>query len=91
MPSTIREQAILVLLKPPALQYLKKLKESVDRDPHYLESHHSDVGNIIIGFLTGSGFHWHRDIFDREWPEILKQALARLGNKGRAKKNWLIS
>lgn len=90
MPSTIREQAVLVLLKPPALQYLRTLKESLGRDPKYLESHHDDIGNIIIGFLAGSGFHWHRDIFDREWEEILKQALTRLGNKGRAKKNWLI-
>jgi hypothetical protein len=90
MPSTVREQAILVLVKPPALQYLRTLKESLARDPHYLETHHDDVGNIIIGFLAGSGFHWHRDIFDREWAEILDQALARLGNKGRTKKNWLI-
>lgn len=79
-----------MLLKPPALPYLRELKKSLKRDPHYLETHHDDVGNIIIGFLAGSGFHWHRDIFDREWDEILKQALAHLGNKGIAKKNWLI-
>jgi hypothetical protein len=88
MPSTVREQAILVLLKPPALRYLRKLKELLDCDPHYLESHHDDVGNIIIGFLAGSGFQWHRDIFDREWPEILNLALTRLGKKGRPRKNW---
>ncbi|MGA3246383.1 MAG: hypothetical protein ABSE41_17320 [Bacteroidota bacterium] len=90
MPSTVREQAILVLLKPPALKYLRELKELVKRDPRYLESHHDDVGNIIIGFLAGSGFHWHRDIFDREWAEILAHALTRLDNQGRSKKNWLI-
>jgi hypothetical protein len=90
MPSTVREQAILVLLKPPALRYVQTLKESLERDPRYLESHHDDVGNIIVGFLAGSGFHWHRDIFDREWPEILNLALARLGKRGRAKKSWLV-
>lgn len=81
---------MIVLLKPPALRYLQRLKESLDRDPQYLESHHDDIGNIIIGFLAGSGFHWHRNIFDREWPEILRLALARLGKNGRAKKNWLV-
>ncbi|HTY38234.1 MAG TPA: hypothetical protein VMH23_14045 [Bacteroidota bacterium] len=90
MPSTVREQAILLLLKPPALRYLQQLKTLIDRDPAYLESHHDDVGNIIIGFLSGSGFHWHRDIFDREWPEIVRLALTRLGKNGRPKKNWMM-
>lgn len=85
MPATVKEKAVLSLLKPPAVRYVRRLKESLDRDPQYLESHHKDVGNIIIGFLAGSGFQWHRDIFDREWPEILRQALTRLGKKkGRA-------
>ncbi len=88
MPSTAKEKAILSLLKPPAVRYVRRLKESIDRDPHYLESHYKDVGNIIIGFLAGSGFQWHRAIFDREWSEILRQALSRLDKqKGRAEKN----
>lgn len=88
MPATAKEKAVLLLLKPPALRYVQRLKESLDRDPHYLESHHEDVGNIIIGFLAGSGFQWHRDIFDREWPDILRQALTRLNKKkGRGRKN----
>ena len=88
MPATAKEKAILSLLKPPAVRYVQRLKEFLDRDPHYLESHHEDVGNIIIGFLAGSGFHWHRDIFDREWPDILRQSLARLNKKKmRGRKN----
>lgn len=77
MPSTAREKAILFLLKPPASRYVRKLKETLDRDPDYLTTHREDVANIIIGFLAGSGLQWHREIFDREWPGILRDALAR--------------
>jgi hypothetical protein len=87
MPASAKENAVLSLLKPPAVRYVRRVQDSIDRDPYYLESHHDDVGNIIIGFLAGSGFHWHRNIFDREWPEILKQALARLNKKKGRKKN----
>lgn len=78
MPKTTRQQAVLSLLKPPAVRYIRKLKKSLDENPSYLTEHREDVGNIIIGFLAGSGFQWHRNIFEREWPEILQAALSRL-------------
>jgi hypothetical protein len=78
-----KQEAVLSLLKPPAVVYLRKLKADLDRDPGYLEAHKKDVANIIIGFLAGSGFQWHRDIFDREWRGILEDALARLSAKKR--------
>ena len=81
MPTTTKQKAILTLLKPPALRYLRGLKESIDREPGYLQAHRQDIGNIVIGFLTGAGFHWHREIFEREWSGILKEALARLPDK----------
>jgi len=77
MPSTAREKAILFLLKPPASRYVHNLKETLDRDPDYLTTNREDVANIIIGFLAGSGLQWHREIFEREWPAILRDALAR--------------
>jgi hypothetical protein len=46
-------------------------------------SHREDVANIVIGFLAGSGLQWHREIFEREWPGILRDALARLSAKKR--------
>jgi hypothetical protein len=78
MPTTTKEKAVLFLLKPPAIRYVRRLKKSLERDPGYLEAHQKDVGNIIIGFLAGSGFQWHRKIFEREWLELLREALSRL-------------
>jgi hypothetical protein len=78
MPKTTRQQAVLSLLKPPAVRYIRKLNKSLKEDPNYLTVHREDVGNIIIGFLAGSGFQWHRNIFEREWPEILQAALNKL-------------
>ncbi len=83
MATIPKQEAVLSLLKPPAAGYLRKLKRDIDRDPGYLEAHRKDVGNIIIGFLSGSGFQWHREIFEREWPAILGDALARLSAKKR--------
>lgn len=83
MPTIPKQEAVLSLLKPPAVAYLRKLKVDLDRDPGYLEAHKKDVGNIIIGFLAGSGFHWHREIFEREWPEILTDALTHLSARKR--------
>ncbi len=83
MPSPTREKAVQFLLKPPAVRYLRKLKESLEREPDYLRTHHEDVGNVVIGFLAGSGLQWHRAIFEREWDAILRDALRRLPEKKR--------
>jgi hypothetical protein len=55
----------------------------VEHEPEYLGTHRDDVGNVIIGFLAGSGLQWHREIFDREWESILRDALRRLPEKKR--------
>ena len=81
MPTTARQKAILSLLQPPAVRYTRRLKKTLERDPGYLKAHREDVGNIVIGFLAGSGFQWHREIFERDWPGILEEALDRLPTK----------
>ena len=80
-PLTAKEKAIEHLLKPPAVQYVRSLKALAKKDPNYVKSHREDVGNIIHGFLSGAGFHWAQEIFEKEWPDILQEALARLGRK----------
>ncbi len=80
-PIPAKEKAASFLLKPPALRYIRSLKKLLDRDPGYLDAHREDIGNIVIGFLSGAGFQWHRQVFEREWPDILQDALAQLDNK----------
>ena len=75
-----KEKAIEYLLKPPAVQYVRSLNELIRKDPGYVDSNRVDVGNIIHGFLVGAGFLWHAEIFEKEWPDILQQALERLAS-----------
>ncbi len=80
-PMDAKEKAIEYLLKPPAIQYIRALEALTKKDPDYVNSNREDIGNIIRGFLGGAGFHWHPEIFEKEWPDILQKALARLASK----------
>ena len=80
-PTNTREKAVQRLLSPPAIDYVRSLQKLTKNDPEYIRSNREDVSNIIHGFLVGGGFHWHRDIFEKEWPDILQEALARLTSK----------
>lgn len=75
---TIKERAVAYLLQPPAVDYLYALQSKIKEDSSYLTSNHADIGNILEGFLSGGGFHWSQDIFEREWPGILQEALHKL-------------
>jgi len=80
-PKNTREKAIRRLLSPPAVQYIRSLQKLVNSNPDYIASNREDVSNIIHGFLVGGGFHWHRDIFEKEWPDILQEALTRIARR----------
>ena len=78
---TIKDKAVAQLLKPPAIEYVRSLESLTKEHPNYVDANKVDVGNMIHGFLAGSGFHWDREIFEKEWPSILQEAIARLGSK----------
>jgi hypothetical protein len=75
---TIKQRAVSYLLQPPAVDYLHALQGKIKADSAYLSSNHEDIANILEGFLSGGGFHWSQDIFEREWPGILEEALHKL-------------
>lgn len=76
-----KDKAVEHLLKSPAIEYVRSLEQLTRQDPDYVNLNREDVGNIIRGFLAGGGFHWDREILDKEWPDILQEALARLASK----------
>ena len=76
-----REKAVEHLLKSPAIQYVRKLEALTQSNPDYINSNKEDVGNIVRGFLAGGGFHWDGEIFEKEWPDILQEAMARTAGK----------
>jgi hypothetical protein len=78
---TAKERAVEFLLQPPAIDYVRSLKDSIAKNPQYLEDNRVDIQNILHGFLAGSGVHWAHEIFEREWPGILRDTLDRLDIK----------
>jgi len=78
---TAKEIAVDRLLKPPAVDYLRTLKTLTTNDPNYVAANRVDIGNILHGFLAGEGIHWAQEIFEREWPEILNEAITQLSEK----------
>jgi len=78
--TSTKEKAVASLLQPPALRYVRSVKAQCEKDPNYLQTHREDVGNIIHGFLIGAGFFWAEPIFENEWPDILQEAITRLGS-----------
>jgi hypothetical protein len=77
----VKERAVEHLLKPPAIEYVRSLKDLLQKDSDYINTNRVDIGNIIHGFLAGAGFLWDGEIFEKEWPGILWEALARLESK----------
>lgn len=78
---SVRDIAVDHLLQPPAVEYVRSLKELVEKDPNYVKANREDIGNILHGFLAGAGIHWAQEIFERDWPEILQEAIARLSEQ----------
>ena len=78
---TVREKAVAHLLKSPAIEYIRSLEAMPQANPDYVNANRVDVGNIVQGFLAGGGFHWDEEIFEKEWPGILDEALAQVASK----------
>lgn len=72
------EKTVMVLLKMPALTYLRDLRKTLDTDPQYLTTNADRVRTKVTGFLSGGGVFWDDDIFDREWERVVKEAVIRL-------------
>lgn len=72
------ERAVIIMLQPERLRFLNELRHKIAKDPNYLSTHSSEVSPKVQKILSNGGVHWHQDIFDREWREIVKEAISRI-------------
>ena len=72
------EKTVMILLQMPALSYLRDLRKTLDADPRYLDTNAEGVRMKVTEFLSGGGVYWDKEIFDREWERIVREAVIRL-------------
>ena len=72
------ERAVLALLKPPAISYLRDLRRTIDEDPNFLTFHDRSVSLKIQNLLSRQGIFWDDEIFEKQFLKIVTEAIARL-------------
>lgn len=74
----MNENAVLILLKRPALGFVRETRQKLDSDPSYLEEHRGELLPTVQDFLLKGGVFWDPEILEREAMKILEAAIARL-------------
>ena len=72
------EKAVRVLLKPPHVEYLKKIDAGAQEDPNYLLNHEFSVGTNVQKILSKEGIRWKPDVMKLHWPRVLRIALHKI-------------
>ncbi len=72
------ETAVLALLKPPALSYIRDLRRTIDEDPNFLTFHDRSVSLKIQDLLSKQGIYWDDEIFEKQFLKVVKTAIDRL-------------
>lgn len=72
------EKAVMALLKPPALSYIRELRKTIDRDPNFLTFHDRSVSLKVQNFLSRQGIYWDEEIFERQFLKVVMEAVTRL-------------
>ncbi len=72
------ERAVMALLKPPALSYIRDLRRTMDEDPNFLTFHDRSVSLKIQDLLSREGIYWDDEIFQKQFLKVVKEAIDRL-------------
>ncbi len=75
------EKAVRVLLKPPHLEYLKKLDAKTAEDPNYVFNHEFSVGKDVQKILIKEGVRWKPDVMKQQWLPVLRIAMNKITKK----------
>ena len=76
------ERAVLALLKPPAVSYIRDLRKTIDEDPNFLTFHDRSVSLKIQDLLSKQGIYWDDEIFEKQFLKVVKAAIDRLDKSG---------
>jgi len=74
----VQQKAVITLLKPPALDYIRKLRRELDHDPDHLNSHRHTIGPKVQEFLASAGIYWDQKVLEGEFLQIVSQAIIQL-------------
>ncbi len=72
------ERAVLALLKPPALSYIRDLRRTIEEDPNFLTFHDRSVSLKIQDLLSKQGIYWDDEIFEKQFLRVVTEAITRL-------------
>ena len=72
------QKIVIQFLKQPALAYIRELRQMLDKDLLYLQSHTDEIRPRVRQLLWASGIYWDNEIFDREWQGVVKEAITQL-------------
>lgn len=75
------EKAVSALLKPPAVSYIRDLRDSIQQDPSFLTFHDRSVSVKVQNLLSRQGIFWDSDVFEMQFPKVVIEAVARLSDK----------
>ncbi len=74
------ERAVSALLKPPAISYIRDLRDSIQQDPSYLSFYDRSVSVKVQNLLSRQGIFWDSDVFEMQFPRVVIEAVARLAD-----------
>ena len=72
------EKAVIALLKPPALSYMRELRQTIDKDPNFLMFHNQSVGLKVQNLLSKQGIFWDQGVFEKQFTKVVMEAVIRL-------------
>lgn len=72
------KRVVSMLLMPPALSYMRYLRQLIDLDPNFLAFHERSVDLQIQNILSRQGFFWDQEVFDKQFVKLVTEAMDKL-------------
>ena len=72
------DKAIMVLIKPQTISFLRTLRHNLDEDPEYINAHQESLEPQVHQMLNQGGIIWDQEILDNEWKEVVLEAVSLL-------------
>ena len=74
------ERAVLALLKPQAITFVRDLRRTIDQDPIFLIFHDKSVTLRVQNLLSRQGINWNDERIERQSLSVVMEAVSRLRN-----------
>lgn len=71
-------KAVLVLLKPPALHYARRLRTKLDADPHCFDGREEELIADLAKLLSSAGIYWDETIIRNNVTRLVREIIVAL-------------